>query len=199
MHAGAKIVLAGMPERARRAMVAYEFLRKFYRQKNIRGAFDVVAMHPYGTNAGEAKLVLERTRDVLREVNDGRRPLWVTEIGWATEGQNSSFVVKDPPGQAEQLRKAFSMMIANEDRFRLGVVTWHAWRDIAPHSPSTEEWTDYTGLYYHEGNPKPACDSYVRFTGGQSPCQPIVVPPDTPTSSGLLSKGGDEIEAANAR
>lgn len=168
----ATIVLGGLPERPRSPRHrADKFLKRMYRVKRVERSFDAVAIHPYAENARGVKGGLLRVRRMLRRLGDARRPLWVTEIGWSTYGPEDSFLVKSEKGQAKELRRTFRMLKRNRGRLKLGTVNWFRWRDADTPPGNRSALFDYAGLYRENGNPKPACRRFVRFTGGG--CAPI--------------------------
>jgi|GEM_PF-2734894 len=174
----ATVVLAGLPEETKRGMNSNAFLRKLYSVNKIRSKFDVVALHPYAENARGTKGALIRLREQLRKLGDRRRPVWVTEIGYATDGQKGYFLVTGEKGQATKLEETMRMLRKNRDRFKLGTVHWFNFRDIASYSQNTNNWADYAGLFRKDGTPKPSCVKYKRFTGAGTSCSRI--PPDQP-------------------
>ena len=175
IDANATIVLGGMPERTSRGMNAEKFLRGLYSVKRIESKFDVVALHPYAENARGVKGALIRMRDMFKRVGDPRQVLWLTEVGYASSGPKGHFLVNSEQGQAQKLESTLQLIRKNRKRYKVGTVHWYNWRDTAAYSDG-EQWFAYAGLYRKGGSPKPACNAYARFTGGQRPCQRIPAP-----------------------
>jgi len=172
----ATVVLAGLPETPAQGMNSNVFLRKMYRVKKIRSKFDAVALHPYARNARGTKGALIRLRETLRDLGDRRRPVWVTEIGWASDGNQNYFAVTTEKGQADRLQSTFQMFRKNRDRFKIGTFYWYNFHDEAGYAENTGNWTNYAGLYLENGTPKPACNRYKRFTGASGSCRNIQGP-----------------------
>ena len=68
------------------AGVPFDFIEEVYR---LGGAkfFDIVSVHPYTRpEAPEGRLDrdLERLRAIMAKYGDAEKPLWITEVGWAT-------------------------------------------------------------------------------------------------------------------
>ncbi len=168
----AEIVLAGMPEFYSPGMSAKKFLTGVYRVRGAERTFEAVALHPYARNSRGVQGAVMRMRDLLRDLGDRRRSLWVTEVGWATNGPNKKyFVVKSPKGQAAELTKTFKMLRKSHRRFKVGTVNWFRWRDAEAGSPRGKSHWDFAGLYDFDGTPKRSCHSFIRFTGGR--CAPL--------------------------
>jgi hypothetical protein len=171
----ATIVLAGMPEEVAQetGMRIHGFLRQMYRVRGVRGAFDVVALHPYARDHRGVKGALIRLRDTLSDLNDGRRATWITEIGWGT-GPGNHFLQVSEQQQAELLANTFAMLQANHTRFKVGTVHWYRWRDTA-HYVEDAYWANYAGLYRQDGSPKPSCNRFRRATGADGSCTPLAL------------------------
>lgn len=166
----AKTILAGLPELTKSGFSSRQFLRQFYRVRGIKRHFDAAALHPYAADSRGVKGALVRFRRLMRNVRDRRRPLWLTETGWASHGTNATYLVKGAGGQARQLRRTFKMLRSNRKRFKVGTVAWFRWRDQARPVQNRGAF-DYTGLFKKSGRPKRACRAFVRFTNGR--CAPI--------------------------
>lgn len=187
----AKIILAGLTEAASAPnMTAHVFLRKLYQLKKIRSKFDVAALHPYARNARGVKGGLIRFRETLKELGDRRRPVWVTETGYATHGPKGHFAVTTEQGQADKLQSTLQMLRKNRKRFKLGTVHWYSFRDAASYAQDSNNWTEYAGLYYKDGRPKPSCARYKRFTRAGGGCARIQ---DGGSGLPVISSGGFEL------
>ncbi len=186
----ATIVLAGLPEETRDGMNSNVFLRKLYRVNKIRSKFDAVALHPYARNALGTKGALIRLRETLKDLGDRRRPVWVTEVGYGTDGPKGYFLVTSEQGQADKLQGTLQMLRKNRKRFKLGTVHWFDFRDNASYSQNSDLWIDYAGIYRKDGSPKPACARYKRFTGVAGGCARIQ---DGGSSVPLASSGGFDL------
>lgn len=169
----ASVVLAGLPEELTHGMNSNVFLRKMYRVNGVKAAFDVVALHPYARNALGAKGALIRLRETLKDLGDRRLPIWVTEIGFATDGRKGYFLVTSERGQADKLEAMYRMFRKNRERFKLGTFYSFNFRDDSSYAENTQNWTEYAGLYRKDGTPKPSCARYKAFAGPGGPCARI--------------------------
>ena len=161
----ATVVLAGIPSTFRGIRLG-RYLRALYRQPRFKSLFDVIAMHPYARDVDGVERGVKLVRRIMRRFGDRDRHTWITEIGWATGGQYPSRFRVSVDGQAERLRNAFSMFIAERERWRIERVFWFSLRDrdLAAHEP---DWFGpHTGLFYRSGFAKPAWHTLTTITGG---------------------------------
>src|SRR4051794_40724430 len=87
---GSRVVLAGATN------FAWDALESLYDKGNIKGKFDIAALHPYTGSAGRVVKAANLFRAVLKKHGDGRKPVWITELAWpASKGR-----VKAPNGLA---------------------------------------------------------------------------------------------------
>jgi hypothetical protein len=84
------VVLAGATN------FAWDALDTLYAKGNIKGEFDVAALHPYTGSAGRVVKASRLFRAALKRHGDGHKPVWITELTWpASKGR-----VKPPAGLA---------------------------------------------------------------------------------------------------
>jgi polysaccharide biosynthesis protein PslG len=175
----AKIVLAGLPE-TRLGVPGHLFLPKLYRAR-ARRLFDVISLHAYARNSREVLKSVKLVRSIMRRYGDGRKQLWITELGWATGGKVSKGTRKfktSKRGQAARLRGALRAVLRARRRYRIGMFIWFSWRDRPPLRGERNWWAINTGLFTRAGLAKPAWSSYTKFTGGvPGPKVPLGVPP----------------------
>jgi hypothetical protein len=120
---GARVVLAGLVNES------WTALKAIYRAGG-RGAFDIVALHPYTASPRRAVRVVELARRVMRRRGDGRKPVWITELSWPAA---SGTLTPQPPfvtderGQAARLRAGLPLLARNRHRLRIGKVIWYTW------------------------------------------------------------------------
>lgn len=112
--------------------------------------FDALSVHPYvGDRDAEA---LDHRLDAL-----GRRPLWITELGWSTTTR------RDGPGwargvdeatQARRLTDAFTRLRARAD------VRAAVWYSLVDAGPDPAEPADRYGLIRRDGSAKPSLAAF---------------------------------------
>jgi hypothetical protein len=161
----AKVVLAGMPHTAERPgqVISYKFLRSLY-QHGAKKDFDALAIHPYAFRVGGLnglKDQLDRYRKVARRFGDRRAPLWIDEIGWASNHQRQNRFAVGKQGQARKLRKAFRFLISHRRHYNLERVLWFKWRDSVVDPPTCAFCA--AGLQTRKGHSKPAWRAFKKF------------------------------------
>jgi hypothetical protein len=108
----ATIATAGLLASSTRGPAGYRYLADLYKIRGIRRYFDAVAVHPYAEDARGVEGELSRIRQVMRRVGDGRTPVWISELGWATGG-GSPYFSMSPADQASRLRSSFRFVVRN--------------------------------------------------------------------------------------
>jgi hypothetical protein len=172
---GAKVLLAGLfarpkeaayPTKPRQAYTAVEFLDGMYKgNPGIKTKFDGVSLHPYVTEYQRLPSEIEEVRKEMRLEGDGGKGLWITELGWSSESPSRSdaFAV-GKPGQANELKGAFTLLRNNQAKWRLKQVFWFSVDDRA----NVCNFCGGSGLFAKGFTPKPAWNQYVRFAGGRA-------------------------------
>jgi hypothetical protein len=141
---GATTVLAGLPNESFRA------LRSIYRAGG-RGAFDVVALHPYTGRPANVVKLISLARKEMRRGRDKRLPVWVTELSWpAAKGRtkNTAGFETTDRGQAVRLRAGLRLLARHRKRLRIGRVYWYTWLS----DPRGVNSFDYSGLRRLKGD-----------------------------------------------
>jgi len=176
----AKTILAGLfskPAGGRRAVgkkvanptspnwFASYFLEQMYKTSpGIKTKFQGVALHPYVARYRQLPAEIEEVRNVMTAAGDGTKGLWITELGWSSEppqGPSNVFAV-GPSGQARELKGAFTLLKADQVKYRLQHVYWFSVDDAA----ETCNFCNGSGLFKKGFVPKKSWTEFVRFTGG---------------------------------
>jgi polysaccharide biosynthesis protein PslG len=157
----ARVLLGGLFPAPAGGIPLDQFLSAIYAGGG-RQLFDAVAVHPYAGTPEEAIDRVEQEREVMRRFGDADKPIWITEVGWASGGQPSGVTV-GAERQAEYLTKTFEL--ASDARERLGLrgVVWFALRD----TPGPL-WVGHCGLLRLDGSPKPAWEAFAEVAGGSA-------------------------------
>jgi hypothetical protein len=165
----AKVVLAGLPE-TRTGVPMTRFLPALY-NAGARPFFDAVAVHGYARNSRGSMRIVRRARKIMRAHGDRRKPIWVTEMGWATGGpvsRNTRAYRTSTSGQARRVRSTLRAFARSRRRLGIGLVVWFSLQDRFPARGERDWWGLHTGLFDVRGNPKPGWFAFVRQTGGSS-------------------------------
>ena len=99
-----------------------------------------------------------------------RKPIQVTEIGWASGPKKNAFLLGSEAAQAKMLTDSLSWLIRMRKKYRISSVYWYSWKDTNPRGVNCS--FCYTiGLFKYSNSdklvPKKAWRSFVRLTGGR--------------------------------
>ena len=98
----------------------------------------------------------------MRRFADADKPIWISEVGWASSGTPPGLVV-GPAGQATYLRQLFEMVKAERDRLGIAGVVWFSLND----TPGPL-WVGHCGLFRLDGSPKPSWETLAQVAGGSA-------------------------------
>jgi hypothetical protein len=166
----ARLILAGLlpyQSIATGSVSGASFLKRLYKVKGIRKAFDAVDIHPYAAQPREMIRLLRAMRKVLDSVGARKTPIWATEFGWTTGGEDFA---GSPFGstlsqQADRVFRTYRLMQRNARRLRLKRAFYFSLADWE--SGNTGSWQGHMGLFSLDGQPKPAWYAFARAAGGQ--------------------------------
>lgn len=135
--------------------------RAVWEKARDQGAFayvDAIGLHPYANTPAASLNKVELAR-VMLDSFGCHKPLYLTEVGWATKGTMPTgkphpFVVTEEV-QAGYLTSAFSNFKANAERLKIQVALWYALNDWPP-SPSSPNWVYWCGALRPDGSQKPS-------------------------------------------
>jgi hypothetical protein len=160
----ARIVLAGFfpTPNVRHGIWLKRYLKQIYRSKGGRKLFDVLTIHPYSLRPRHIISTLTQVRRIMAKFRDKKKPVWVTEIGWASQGQPGPLTV-GLEGQASFLQQTFQITGSKKTRKKLKLqrVYWYSLRDT-----DNPVWYANTGLFRVDGSAKPSWNALVSLTGG---------------------------------
>jgi|SRR5215203_1355133 len=185
VDSGAQVVLAGLfsqPKGGRYVRVvngkkkvvnptnvnyyASYFLEQMYKANpGIKSKFAGVSLHPYTGSWKYLTPEIEEVRKVLTANGDGRKGLFITEIGWSSgppssDGSNS--FAKGPAGQARELKLSFRLLRSKQRAWRIQRLYWFSVDDAA----NVCNFCDGSGLFGPGFTPKKSWFEFVKFTGG---------------------------------
>lgn len=163
----AEVILAGLfgtPNREHGGIRSRPYLRALLGSGDVAAHFDSLALHPYGPNLKRSKQQVKKTRRTFRRAGVIDRPLWLTEIGWASGGSHAQ-LSKSPRRQAKLLKRAFRFYGKRHERWNIAGITWFAWQDTR--DPGACVFCAHIGLVTVERQEKPALGAYRRVALGQ--------------------------------
>jgi hypothetical protein len=161
---GAKVIVGGLfgrPLQIPPNVASGDFLSRLYRARPVKRYFDGVALHPYVADAGAMRAQIANLRRIMRVHDDAATPLYVTELGWGSDSFESRWE-RGPYGQARELDRAFTMLAAQRQRWRIGGVWWFSWAD----EDDACQFCDSAGLLTKAREAKPAWYRFNAWTGG---------------------------------
>jgi exo-beta-1,3-glucanase (GH17 family) len=154
----AEVVTAGIPESAS-GVPLRSYLAAMYRA-GASSAFDTLAIHPYARDSAGVLNAVRVVRGLMSRFRD-RSPIWVTEVGWASDGPPSEFTVGEA-GQADRIADTVDGLARLRSQLGIRGFVYFNWRDSTPYSGGTDFWGLHTGLLRRDGTPKPAFAAYQR-------------------------------------
>lgn len=153
----ATIVTAGLPE-SRLGMPFADFVEGLY-EAGASDSFDALAIHPYARDVEGVIEAVRAARRLMDRNGDRHKAIWVTEVGWASDGPESPFTVGER-GQAERIRRLVPRLAAERDALGIRGVVYFNWRDAPPFPGGEDFWGLHTGLLDIDGRPKPALRAF---------------------------------------
>ena len=161
---GARLILGGFfgrPLQVPPNEHAARFLVELYRL-GMKRWFQGVGWHPYVAEAGAMRNQIRNLRRVMQEHGDGAKPLYITEMGWGSNGNESRWE-RGWRGQARQLDRAFAMLTHHRRAWRIGGVWWFS---LADASGPACQFCDSSGLLTVDREAKPSWYRFNAWTRG---------------------------------
>jgi hypothetical protein len=157
----ARVMLAGLfrSPRVKNGIFLDKYLPALYKAKG-KPLFDSVAIHPYAPTPRRALTAVLEAREIMRRFKDKRKPIWLTEVGWATGGKRTALTVGRKK-QAKYVTGLYKLMRKNRKRHKIGGVLWYSFKDL----PGSI-WFNNSGLFTTGGAPKPGWKAYAKVAGG---------------------------------
>ena len=162
---GAKLILGGFfgrPLQVPPNEYPSRFLVELYELGWVKRWFDGIGWHPYVAEAAAMRNQIRNLRRVMREHGDGAKPLYITEMGWGSNGNESRWE-RGWRGQVRQLDRAFAMLTHHRRAWRIGGVWWFSLADAA--GPACQ-FCDSSGLLTVDREAKPSWYRFNAWTRG---------------------------------
>jgi polysaccharide biosynthesis protein PslG len=163
---GAEVILAGLfgtPDETNGGIDLRPYLRGLFAGRDLRPHFDSLALHPYSPSLKRSQWQVRQARKEFKRARVAGRPLWITELGWASGGDHEQ-LSKTPARQARLLRRAYSLYERRRHQWEIAGVTWFSWQDTEDRSACV--FCAYTGLVTVDRQGKPALRAYRRVALG---------------------------------
>lgn len=167
---GARVLIGGFfgrPLQIPPNVASGDFLNRIYRAGNVKRFFDGVALHPYVAEVRPIAGQIRNLRRIMRRHRDAHTNLYVTELGWGSDGGPTRWE-RGLWGQANLLSRSFSLFSRQRRNWRLGGVWWYTWTDEG----GSCQFCDSAGLLTTDREAKPSWYRFNAWTGGD----PGIVP-----------------------
>ena len=161
---GSEVIVGGLfgrPLQVPPNIASGDFISRLYRARNVKRYFDGIALHPYVADARAMGAQLSNLRRIMRVHHDGATPLYVTELGWGSQNGPTRWQ-RGLWGQASQLDKAFGLLSANRQRWRVAGAWWFTWTDEGGGCSFCRS----AGLLTEQREAKPSWYRFNAWTGG---------------------------------
>jgi hypothetical protein len=194
-----------MPNSNAPGIQADDFAEGMY-DAGARGAFDTLALHPYGTTEASVLGQVESLRATMARHGD-TAPIWVTEFGWGTGGPPTSLTVSDSR-QADLIAGTARTLYDRRDELGLRGFVYYQWADGTPGGTTDDSVWFHVGLVDTTRSPKPSLPALTGAIGamgladdaGDAPAGPLpdrcrltpsrTAPPAALTGPGANPGGG---------
>ena len=134
------------------------------RMLELRAPFDVLTIHPYRSHLNDLAFIedLKKVSDQVKLPDGTRRPVWLTEMGWATHTPHPTlkqdFVPTTLRAQAELIARSYLCAIVS------GVEPRTFWYDFRNDGDDPIYFEHQMGIVYSDFSPKPAYRAYATLT-----------------------------------
>lgn len=161
------------------AGIDFKFIEKM---QQLGAPFDVLTIHPYRSKFDDQAFIadLKKVSDQVKLPDGTRRPVWLTEMGWATHvphhvlGQD--FQPFTQRTQAELIARVYLCSIVS------GIEPRTFWYDFRNDGNDAFYFEHNMGILRQDGTPKPAYVAYAtlaRALEGLKFAEPVQVPQGT--------------------
>lgn len=130
----------------------------------LKAPFDILTIHPYRSHLNDQAFIgdLQKVSDQVRLPDGRRRPVWLTELGWATHTPHNTLKQDFAPNslrtQAELIARSYLCAIVS------GVEPRTFWYDFRNDGDDPIYFEHQMGIVDHDFRPKPAYVAYATLT-----------------------------------
>ena len=134
------------------------------RMLDLKAPFDVLTIHPYRRQLNDQTFIqdLAAVAEQVKRPDGARRPVWLTEMGWAThQPHNTShqdFVPTSLREQAQLIARSYLCAIVS------GVEPRTFWYDFRNDGEDPMYFEHQMGIVYSDFRPKPAYIAFATLT-----------------------------------
>jgi hypothetical protein len=130
----------------------------------LNAPFDILTIHPYRKKLDDLGFIneLQKVSDMVRLPNGKRRPVWLTEMGWATHTPHNTlrqdFAPTSLRAQAELIARTYLCAIVS------GIEPRTFWYDFRNDGDDPIYFEHQMGIVNSDFRPKPAYVAYATLT-----------------------------------
>jgi hypothetical protein len=134
------------------------------RMLELQAPFDILTIHPYRAHLNDLAFIedLKKVSDQVKLPDGKRRPVWLTEMGWATHTPHNTlrqdFVPNTLRAQAEFIARSYLCAIVS------GVEPKTFWYDFRNDGDDPIYFEHQMGIVHSDFSPKPAYLAYATLT-----------------------------------
>jgi hypothetical protein len=131
------------------------------RTMELGAPFDILTIHPYRAKLDDRAFIaeLQRTADLVKRPDGTARPVWITEMGWATHVPHNAigqdFQVNTQRDQAKLLARSYIDAIAS------GAAQNISWYDFRNDGTDPFNFEHNMGIVTRDFTPKPAYRAFA--------------------------------------
>lgn len=123
----------------------------------LKGAVDAVAYHPYGPDADLVLRLVRRLRTTLDDLGEDDVPLWITEVGWPTQGTGGLSAEALPDfTRAANLSLVTDALLGSN--CGVATVSPYTWATPERDPEHDEQWL---GIFHPDTSPTEAGNAYL--------------------------------------
>jgi hypothetical protein len=143
------------------AGIDYGFIERMLAKQT---PFDILTIHPYRRTLDDQSFVndLKKVSDLVKLPDGRRRPVWLTEMGWATHTPHNAIGQDFQPNtlraQAQLIARTYLCSIVS------GVEPRTFWYDFRNDGEDPLYFEHNMGIVYRDLRPKPAYHAYATLT-----------------------------------
>jgi hypothetical protein len=165
------------------------------RMLELKAPFDILTIHPYRTHLNDVAFIadLKKVSDQVKLPDGRRRPVWLTEMGWATPTPHNTarqdFAPNTLRAQAELIARSYLCAIVS------GVEPRTFWYNFRNDGDDPIYFEHQMGILYNDFSPKPAYVAYstlTRVLRGKTVVGPVPVPEGVQGFKFKAKSGGRE-------
>jgi hypothetical protein len=181
------------------AGIDFDYIRRMI---ELDVPFDILTIHPYRRTLDDQAFLddLRKVSDLVRQPDGSRRPVWLTELGWATYSPHNTlrqdFAATTLRVQAELIVRCYLLAIVS------GIEPRTFWYNFRNDGEDPFYFEHHMGIVDRQFRPKPAYRAYAvmtRLLSGLRPAGQLKVEPGAIAWRFAGSDNGDEAKNPHPR